>query len=126
MLIGIDHPILAFVDNTDRIWGQGAAAQAPHRSVDSLGAVQLPHPVEIDLHKLRLQPYRLPIQRHGLAYIHLLWQPGEWEEVHGKLKTIGIASLGEELLGLGGIVPVQLLEALIPVRVPDLRPERTV
>ena len=89
-------------------------------------AVQLPHPGESDLHELRLQSYRLPVQRHGLPYIHLLRQPGEREEVHGELKTIGISGLVEERLGLGGIVPVQLLEALIPVRVPDPRPEITV
>src|SRR2546427_2012385 len=126
MLIGIDHAILAFINDTDGIRGEGAAAQAPHRTVDGLGAVQLPHPGEIDLHKLRLQPYRLPVQRHGLPYIHLLRQPGEREEVHGERKTMGIAGLVEEYLGLGGIVPVQLLEALIPVSVPDPRPELTV
>src|SRR5438093_12254271 len=103
MLIGIDHAILAFVDDTDGIRGQGAAAQAPYSPMDGLGAVQLPYPGEVDLHELRLQPYRLPVQRHGLPYIHLLWQPGEREEVHRELKAIGIASLGEERLGLGGI-----------------------
>src|SRR5438093_1246955 len=76
---------------------------------------ELPHPGEVDFHQLRLQPNRLPIQRQGLPDIHLLRQPGQGVEVDGELEPVGIAGLLQERLCLGGVVPVQFLEALIPV-----------
>ncbi len=54
------------------------------------------------------------------------WEPRQGVEVHGELKALGISCLGQEPLGLGRIVPVELLETFVPVRVPDPWPDGTV
>src|SRR6266516_2719383 len=103
-----------------------AVAYRKNRPVDRLGPEALPHPEEIDFRQLRLEPYRLEIQRHGLPDIDHLWEPRQRVEVHGKLKAMGIARLRQEGPGPDGVVAVQLFEAPVPVEVPDPRPDGTV
>ena len=73
--------------------------------VDRLGAVQLPHPGEVDFHQLRLEPNRLPIKRHGLPDIHLLRQPWQGVEVQGELKPLGYPACARSALALAGSYP---------------------
>ena len=123
MLIGIHHGILRFIEDADGFQAIEAMARRKNGPVYRLGAEELPHPGEVDFHQLRLQPNRLPIQRQGLPYIHLLRQPGQGVEIDGELEPVRIAGLLQERLGLAGVVPVEVLEALIPRRVLDPRPE---
>src|SRR6266581_9526028 len=123
MLIGIDYGILRFIEDADGFQAIEAMARRKSGPVYRLGAEELPHPGEVDFHQLRLQPDRLPIKRQGLPYIHLLRQPWQGVEVDGELEPVGISGLLQERLGLGGVVTVQFLEAPIPLRVPDPRPE---
>src|SRR2546428_267755 len=92
-----------------------AVAYGKNRPVDRLGPEALTHPGEIDFRQLRLEPYRLEIQRHGLPDIDHLWEPRQRVEVHGKLKAMGIARLRQEGPGPDGVVAVQLFEAPVPV-----------
>ena len=110
----------------NEIQGPQAMADGKHRPVDRLGPEALPHPGEIDFRQLRLEPDRLEIQCHGLPNIDHLWEPRQHVEVQGKRKALGIARLREEGLGPGGVVAVQLVEAPVPVAVPDPRPDGTV
>src|SRR6267142_3170599 len=123
MLIGIDHRILRFIEDADSFQAIEAMARRKNGPVDRLSAEELPHPGEVDFHQLRLQPNRLPIKRQGLSYIHLLRQPWQGVEIDGELKPVGISGLLQERLCLAGVVTVEFLETLIPLRVPDPRPE---
>src|SRR5712691_7751850 len=114
------------MDVTRHLQSPRGVARGEQRPMDRLGAVQLPYPGELHLHELRLEPYCLEIQGHGLPDIYLLWEPWQGVEVHDELKALGIPRLRQERLGFGRVVAVEILEALVPVRVPDPRPDGTV
>src|SRR5256885_12841055 len=91
-----------------------------------LGPILLPHPGEVDFHQLGLEPYRLPVERYGLPDIHHLREPRQGGEVHGELKALRVPRLRQERLGFGRVIPIELFETLVPVRVPDPWPDITV
>src|SRR5919106_5016278 len=96
MLIGIHHGALSLIEDAQDIQGVGTAAQRPHRTVDRLGPILLPHSWEIDLHDLRVEPNRLPVERQGLPDLDDLRQAWQRVEINGELKSRPIASLLEE------------------------------
>src|SRR6266581_873173 len=126
VLIEIRRRILGFMGQADRIQGAQGVARGKNSPVDRLGPVLLPHPGEVDFHQLGLEPDGLPVERYGLPDIHHLREPRQGGEVHGELKALGIPRLRQERLGLDRVVPVERFEALVPVRVPDPRPDVTV
>src|SRR5688572_27004638 len=91
--------------------------------MDRLGPVLLPHPGEIDLHELWLEPDRLPVEREGLPDLHDLRQSWQRVEVDDEFKTRTISRLLQEGLGLGGVVAIQPIETPVPLAVIDSRPQ---
>src|SRR6266581_5752834 len=126
VLIEIRRRILGFMSQADRIQGAQGVARGKSRPVDRLGPELFPHPGEVDFHELGLEPYGLPVERQGLPNIHHLRQPWESVEVRGELKPIGIPCLLQKRLGPGRVIAVEFLEAFVPVRIPDPRPDGTV
>src|SRR5262249_8520765 len=98
-------------------------ARGEQPAVDRPGAIQLPDPGELRFHQLRLKPDRLEVQRHGLPDVGDLREPRQGVEVQGELEALRVARLRQERFGFGGVVAEALLEALVPVRVPDPRPD---
>src|SRR4029453_13055913 len=87
------------------------------------GAVHLPDPGELRFHQLRLEPDGLKIQGHRLPDIEDLREPWQRVEVQGELKALRISCLRQQRFGLRRVVAKTLLEALVPVRIPDPRPD---
>src|SRR3977135_3269833 len=114
------------MDIARHLQGPRGVARGEQRPVNRLGAVQVPDPGEIYLQQFRFEPYRLEIQRQGLPDIHLLWEPWQGVEVYGELKALGIPRMRQERPGPDRVVAVEIFEALVPVRVPDPRPDGTV
>jgi hypothetical protein len=73
--------------------------------MDSLGAVLLAHPREVDFNQLGLEPDRFSVQRQNLPDLDDFRQPWEGVEVHGELEPVSIPSLLQKLLGLREVVP---------------------
>src|SRR6266566_9325717 len=113
------------MDVARNLQGLNGVARGEEPPVDRLGTVQLAYPGKLHFHQLRLEPDGLEIQGHGLPDIDNLREPWQGVEVQGELKALRVPRLRQERLGLDRVIAEALLEALVPVRVPDPRPDGT-
>src|SRR5437899_231001 len=115
--------VVGFMDVARYLQSPCGVARGEQPPVDRPSAVQLTDPGELRFHQLRLEPDGLKIQGHSLPDIDDLRKPWQSVEVQGELKALRVPCLRQERLSLRRIVAKPLLEALVPVRVPDPRPD---
>src|SRR5262249_62435428 len=122
VLIPMPQRVVGLMDVARHLQSPPGVTRGEQPAVDCSGAIHLPDPGELRFHQLRLESDGLKIQGHSLPDIEDLWKPWQGVEVQGELKALWIPRLCQERFGLRRVVAKTLLEALVPVWIPDPRP----
>src|SRR5262245_53434564 len=122
MLIPMPQRVVGFMDVARYFQSPSGMARGEQPAVDRPGAVHFPDPGELRFHQLRLEPDGLKIQGHSLPDIENLREPWQRVKVQSELEAPRVPCLHQERPSLDRVVAKTLFEALVPVRIPDPRP----